>query len=559
VDLEAALREADDRYRRLVEHSSDAIGISAEGRLVSTNPAAAALLRTVDPGSMEVAWETVQHAVGRLRTEEEVASVDCRVLSTHGEDLHLEVLASRVRWHGVDAVQLLVRDVTAKRKTAAVVAHSATHDHLTGLPNRALLVQRLGAVLRRRDPRSGPVAVLFVDLDRFKVVNESLGHELGDELLVLVARRLAGAVDADALLARFGGDEFVIVLGMVQGPEPALSAAGQIALALDQPFAFGDHRLTLDASVGVALAVPGEASPDELIRDADAAMHRAKARGGARAALYDDGMREQAIQRLDIENGLRGAAERDELRVHYQPLVSIRTGRAVGAEALVRWVRPDGRMVSPAEFIPVAEETGLIGRIGSWVLAQACNQAHLWQLAVEGDSPLEMGVNVSGRQLGDPDLVPTVASVLNRPGQRLSLCLEITESVLLSAETLPVLHDLKGLGVRLAVDDFGTGYSSLASLRKYPVDVVKIDRQFITGIDTDPSARAVVKAIVEVTHALGMESLAEGVETREQLDVLGELGCDVAQGFLLARPAPAEDLVDRLWSPFVADLVTDLR
>jgi EAL domain-containing protein (putative c-di-GMP-specific phosphodiesterase class I) len=209
--------------------------------------------------------------------------------------------------------------------------------------------------------------------------------------------------------------------------------------------------------------------------------------------------------------------------------------------------------VPPGDFIPVAEETGLIGRIGSWVLAQACNQAHLWQLAVERDEPFEMSVNVSGRQLMDPDLVPTVDSVLRRPGRRLSLCLEITESVLLASETLAVLHDLKSLGVRLAVDDFGTGYSSLASLRKYPVDVVKIDRQFVAGIDSDGSARAVVKAIVDLTHALGLVSLAEGVETHAQLEVLRDLGCDVAQGYLLARPAPAEELVDRLWRPFLGE------
>jgi diguanylate cyclase (GGDEF)-like protein/PAS domain S-box-containing protein len=443
----------------------------------------------------------------------------------------------------------ILHDISERKAFEHRLAHQAAHDPLTGLPNRVLLLERLEAALARARRHNHRVAVLFLDLDHFKVVNDSLGHGLGDRLLIAIAERLALALRPGDIVARFGGDEFVVLCEDLVSPQDAIAIAERVDEALAAPFVIDDTEVFVGVSIGIALPDDADAEPETLIRDADAAMYRAKDRGRARWEMFDNAMRASAVDRLDIENALRRALERRELRVFYQPMIDLRTGRIDGVEALLRWEHPERGLLLPGDFITVAEETGLIVPIGAWVLDQACRQVQRWHASSERTGSLRVSVNISGRQLGHPRLVDDVATALADTGiDPADVELEITESVLMddvemSAETLGRLH---ALGVKLAVDDFGTGYSSLSYLRRFPVDLLKVDRSFVDGLGTDPGDSAIVTAIITLAHTLGLSAVAEGVESALQLAELRRLDCDRGQGYFMARPAGGYEIGELL-------------
>ena len=432
-----------------------------------------------------------------------------------------------------------VQDVTERRQAREELAHQALHDPLTDLPNRALFLDRLRVALARAGRRPSSVGVLFLDLDRFKVINDSLGHDAGDQLLIAMAERLQATLRPMDTAARFGGDEFVILCEDLVAEAEAIGIADRVCAAVAEPVLVGDAEVHVTTSIGIALTDDADMPPEDLVRDADAAMYRAKERGKNRYEVFDSDMRARAVARLSVETALRRAIERDELVVHYQPTVSLDTGRIVGAEALVRWRHPDRGVVGPAEFIGLAEETGLIVPIGEWVLRRACLDAADWPTR-------RVWVNLSGRQLSQSNFVDMVTDVLADTGTpSAALRLEISERVLMddADETVKVLERLRATGIGIGVDDFGTGYSSLARLKQFPVDSVKIDRSFVDGLGRDPEDSAIVTAVVSMAHALGLTAMAEGVETPDQLAELRALGCELGQGYLFGRPLPADEAV----------------
>jgi diguanylate cyclase (GGDEF)-like protein len=442
---------------------------------------------------------------------------------------------------------LLLLPLLAVQKAAEMSReneHQALHDPLTNLPNRLLLADRIDQALARSSRVSGRVAVLFLDLDMFKVVNDSLGHAAGDGLLVETARRLGSVLRPGDTLARFGGDEFVIVCENVP-MEEVERLAWRAARALREPFIYDGRDVSVTASVGIAVSAE-DTDADTMLRDADAALYRAKAGGRNRAVVFDEEMHEEASARLDAELGLRRALDNGELRIHYQPVVRIPSGAVVGFEALVRWDHPERGVIGPHEFVSVAEETGLILPLGAWVLEQSLDQLRRWRQEFPGGQDLWMAVNVSARQLRSTQLIDSLAHALAATGlPPSSVRLEIVESALVD-ETGPHLSNINGLralGVHLAVDDFGTGYSSLSYLKSLPVSTVKIDRSFVGVLDSgDPTSRAIVDAIVGMARALDLEVIAEGVESVGQLEVLRGLGVELGQGYLWSRPQEAAEL-----------------
>ena len=415
----------------------------------------------------------------------------------------------------------------------------ALQDPLTGLPNRTLLMDRLSHALKRLRRRPGGVAVLFCDVDRFKVVNDSLGHQAGDELLVAVARRIESGLRAGDTATRFGGDEFVVVCEDVRDETQAAEVAERLASSLAEPFLLCGDDIYLTASVGVALSMDPEDDPMALVRDADAAMYEAKAQGRARCVVFDNPMRERAVARLETENDLRRAIERGELRVHYQPNIRIDGLQTIGAEALVRWERPGRGLVAPSEFIELAEETGLIVPLGRFVLEEACRQVAEWTADGLVDDKFAISVNLSPHQLRTSGVLDHVHGALSASGINASqLCIEVTETALVddSRGATEMIRRIHGLGVRIAIDDFGTGYSALSYLHLLPVEILKIDRSFVGRLGPDPRDRAVITGLIDLAHALGLSVVAEGVETPEQLADLAAMSCDIAQGYYFAKP-----------------------
>jgi diguanylate cyclase (GGDEF)-like protein len=448
---------------------------------------------------------------------------------------HPSAIAHPWRWaliHGAFVLAASAAHIVAWRTNE----NQLLRDPLTGLPSRLLFNNRLSQALERLQRRRGRhVAVLFLDLDRFKVINDSLGHTAGDRLITAVADRLRHSLRRHETVARFGGDEFAILCEDIIDEEDAIAVGERVLRAFSMPFHLSHGDTTSAASLGIALSADPDQDVEDLIRDADAAMYRAKEAGGGRLMLFDEVTRQRALTRLHTENALRQAIEREELRVYFQPEVSVQSGSIVGLEALVRWEHPDDGLVGPDRFIALAEETGLIIPIGTWVLREACR----WQAENRRDEPIVVRVNVSARQLAQEDLINVVSEALQSSGMEASqLCLEVTESVLVEDPEASArkLAALKQLGVKIAVDDFGTGYSSLEYLRRFPVDCVKIDRSFVRGIPHSSEDVAIVNAVIDLGHALGMSVTAEGVETAEQLGRLQDNGCDTAQGFLFSRP-----------------------
>ena len=431
-------------------------------------------------------------------------------------------------------------DITARKRAEEQLLHDALFDALTQLPNRTLFLDHLGLAMEQaRRRKSSTVALLFIDLDRFKNINDSLGHTVGDELLVELARRLTQFLRPGDTVARLGGDEFAILLNDIHGPGDATRVAERIQELFREKLVIGGREVFTSASIGVALSNPAYRTPDEILRDADTAMYRAKAAGRGCYQVFDQTMHRSVVALLKLETELRQAVEKKQFVMHYQPIVSLENKRIVGFEGLVRWRHPERGLVSPTRFIAVAEETGLIVPIGWWVLEQSCAHAREWQELVPADPPLYVSVNVSGKVVMQPDMFDRVLAILDRTGlPPTSLRLEITESVIMDhgEVALEKLAQFHKLGVQFSVDDFGTGYSSLSYLQRFSYDTLKIDRSFISGMDTKGDASAIVKTIVALANMLNISVVAEGVETAVQLERLREIGCSHAQGFWFSRP-----------------------
>ncbi|HVE67835.1 MAG TPA: EAL domain-containing protein [Solirubrobacteraceae bacterium] len=437
-----------------------------------------------------------------------------------------------------------IRYAIERKRAEVELAHQALHDPLTGLPNRTLFLDRLALALARVQRRPAAVAVLFLDLDRFKVINDSLGHEIGDRLLMDLAIRLQEVLRPGDTVARFGGDEFTILCDDIDGERDAILIAERVGEAVAAPFVLGETEAFLTASVGIAMAQGRASRPEALIRDADAAMYRAKELGKSRYELFDEVMRDRALERLQVENDLHRAVERGELQVHYQPLVELPARRIVAVEALVRWQHPERGLLMPEQFVPLAEETGQIVELGGWVLRAACEQLGRWRAAGCADGLL-LSVNLSARQLQQAHLVDDVMRALGDAGIVAGdLCLEITESVVVQERGIAIaaLDALRSHGVRIAIDDFGTGYSSLRLLKDVPADLLKIDRSFVAGLGTDPQDTPIVRTVIGLAGALGLDAVAEGIETPAQLAELEAAGCRYGQGFHFARPMPAREV-----------------
>ncbi len=441
----------------------------------------------------------------------------------------------------VNGVMVIVADITERKAAEARINYLAYHDTLTGLPNRVALEERLVESVAHAGRARGQLAVMFLSLDRFKKFNDTLGHVIGDRLLKSVAERLTAAVRDGDTVARFGSDEFAFLLTRIEGADDAARAAREFQRILDPLFDVEEHELYVTGSIGIGLYPEDGVDAQGLLKSAGSALYRAKQSGGNNYQFYTADMNERALHRLALENKLRWAIERGEFRVYYQPQVSIGTGRVTGMEALVRWQHPEMGLVPPVEFIPLAEDTGLISPIGEWVLRTACAQARAWQ--DDGFDQLRVGVNLSPRQFQQPDLVPMVERLLKETGlDAASLELEVTESsVMKNAESsIRTLGELKAMGIKIAVDDFGSGYSSLSYLKSLPIDVLKIDQSFVRDMTSDPKDAAIVMAIIQLAHSLQLEVKAEGVETEEQLRFLSLLRCDAMQGYLFCKPLPVD-------------------
>jgi diguanylate cyclase (GGDEF)-like protein/PAS domain S-box-containing protein len=504
-------------------------------------PIASFLIPARHHGAVLQDLDAARHATDRSeRTRQRQFTV------VHREGHEIEVVGSAyVIGAGRDLrVGGFLHDHGEERAAEEALAHAYLHDSLTGLPNRTLFTYRLAyALAKGRAP--GSVAVLVLDLDRFKAINDGLGHEVGDEVLVAVAERLVAADGTAEVVARLGGDEFLVLFDGDDAEMEASAYAQRALHALGSPIRAGDGEVFVTASVGIACTSPRVTEATPLLSNADAAMYQAKQRGGATVEVFGEAMRMQVLERMHTEHALHRALERHELRLFYQPVVEIGGSAAVGVEALLRWQHPEHGLMPPNRFIPVAEESGLIIPIGAWVMHEACRQLRMWQAGRVGGPGGAVEVNLSARQIDHPEIVATVERILEETGlPPANLTLEITESALMNdaASALRVLRALKELGCTLAIDDFGTGYSSLSHLQRFPLDILKIDKSFVDELGEDHGGAEIVAAVVKLAHALGLQVIAEGVETEEQLDALTRLDCDFAQGYLFSRPLPAHEL-----------------
>ena len=551
---ESTARRSEARFSSLIQNSSDVVAVVGLDGVVSyLTPSVERMFGYEPTDLVGSSLIDLAHPDDRQRAAIYVAEVvsmaggapasEWRIRHRDGSWLHVEVIGTNLLDDpNVGGVVLNLHDVTQRKALEDQLTHQAFHDPLTGLANRALFRDRVEHALRRRRRFAGSVAVLFLDLDDFKTVNDSRGHMVGDRLLVEVAERLGSCLRSGDTAARLGGDEFAVLLEDASDMAEAGTVAERIIEALREPLRLEDCGMSISASIGIALSGPKD-GPDELLRNADVAMYAAKTSGKAHYELFEPEMHEAILGRLAMKAELQGALERGEFSVYYQPTVTLQTGRVTGVEALVRWQHPTRGLIAPAEFIPLAEESGLIVPLGRWVLQEAVEQVRRWQQDHPSQPPLEVNVNLSPRQLQDPELVRDVARALETSGLEPScLVLEITESVLMQDADVAVarLEEIKALGARLAVDDFGTGYSSLAYLRRFPVDILKIDKVFVDGVAEEADASALANAVIELGRALDLQVVAEGIELEGQLDRLRELGCELGQGYFWSRPLPPD-------------------
>jgi diguanylate cyclase (GGDEF)-like protein/PAS domain S-box-containing protein len=553
------IREAEERFRRAFEDAPIGMGLAdIGGTLFRVNHSFAEMLGYPEHALLGMSIADITHPDDRAESRREIERlmagevpryrIEKRYLHSDGHVIWTSVSVSLVREDDGRPPYMIgqIEDITERKEIAQQLAHAAIHDPLTGLPNRVLLVDRLTLALGQARRRRSKVGVIFLDIDRFKTVNDSLGHAAGDEMLAVVAERLRAAVRPGDTVARFGGDEFVVLCDDVHDEAVVPAVAERLVDAIEQPVVVSGREVFITASLGVVAGSPVGTSPDELLRDADAAMYRAKDSGRARIHIFDEGTHLRAVKYLEVGADLHHALERSELCVHYQPIVDLDTGRVSGFEALVRWQHPKRGLLQPSEFISLAEETGLIVPLGAWVLETACRQAVTWQAAQSRDQPpLTMSVNLAPRQLAEPLLPDELGRILRRTGiDPGSVWLELTENALMNdAEaSIAALQALRAHGVHLAIDDFGTGYSSLGHLKRFPVEMLKVDKTFVDGLGQESGDTTIVRAVVGLAHSLGLAAVAEGLETPLQLAELRTMGCDYAQGYFFGKPKAPETI-----------------
>jgi diguanylate cyclase (GGDEF)-like protein/PAS domain S-box-containing protein len=553
---EQTLKESEERYRLLVELSPEAIVVQSDGRIVYANPAAANLFSAESADSLLgfgvadfVHPDYRENFLARENHSRENQQSNLKAekfVRLDGQVRDVEVVLASVTYGGRPATQILTRDITERRRAEEQLLHDAFHDSLTGLPNRALFIDHLKlAVDHCRRRRGYLFAVLFIDLDRFKVINDSLGHMIGDQLLSAIAHRLEICLRDGDTIARLGGDEFTILLDGIKDYSDAQRVAERVQEVLEQPFTLAGRELFVTASVGIKYSGGGE-QPEDLLRDADTAMYCAKALGKAQSQVFDTRMHARALTLLEIESDLRRAMEREEFEIYYQPIVALESGRISGFEALVRWSHPERGLISPSDFIPIAEETGLVIQIDRWVLKQACLQMRRWQEALPVTGRMKISVNLSCKQFMQPTIVEQVLEILRETGlDPCSLKLEITESVMMEKGdyAMSVLEQLSKAGIELSLDDFGTGYSSLSYIHHFPVSTLKIDQSFIKRIGGEQNGE-IVRAVIALARNLGLEVVAEGIETVMQLDQLKALGCEQGQGYYFSKPVDEESATE---------------
>ena len=560
------LAERDQLFQLITENAADMIAVVDEtGRRIYNSPAyerilgystaelkSTSALEQIHPDDRQ----RVLAASQKAQSTGQGQRLEYRIRHKDGSWRILESTASVVRNDKGETVRLVIvnRDISERKRAEEMLAHNALHDGLTNLPNRALFLDRLqrAFALFKRHPNY-KFAVLFIDIDEFKVFNDSLGHTIGDELLVQIGQRLKASLrEADTIsrqqgkvsaeddtLARFGGDEYTVLLEDIRDPSDAIRVAGRLQAKLGAQFEGNGYEIMVTASIGIALSAASAVAPEDLLRDANIAMHRAKRTGKARCEVFDSGMHASAVKRLELETELRKGLELGEFRTHYQPIISLETGRITGFEALTRWQRGE-HLLPPAEFIAVAEETGLIVPMNRLLLREACEQLMEWHSLYPSEPPLIMSVNITPKEFAHPNLAKQIGVILDQTRfDAANLQLEITETIAMGdpERAASVLSELKALGVRLSVDDFGTGYSSLSRLQQFPVDSLKIDRAFISRMDSDAESRAIVEIIMMLAKNLGLITVAEGTETEEQVSQLRILGCGFAQGYFFSKPA----------------------
>jgi diguanylate cyclase (GGDEF)-like protein/PAS domain S-box-containing protein len=543
-------RRGEARFRSLVQNSSDVITVVDADTTVRYQTPSVRLVLGYDVDDLLgtrlidlVHPADVSKALGLFEEERTVGAVappvELRARRADGRWVDVEAVGDNLLGDpNVGGIVVTLRDISERKAFERRLTHQAFTDSLTGLANRALFTDRVEHVLRRRSRERHDVAVVFLDLDDFKTVNDSLGHGAGDQLLTLVAERFSRCLRPGDTTARLGGDEFAVLLEEVECREATCAATQRLLDSLAEPFPLDHKAVDITASAGIAFAGAADIRSEELLRNADIAMYIAKRRGKGGYEVFEPEMHEAALRRLDLKADLQRAVDGDEFVLHYQPIVDLDSERLVGFESLVRWSHPTRGLIGPIEFIPLAEETNLIQPLGRWVLEHACRQARSWH-SVYGTS---MSVNLSRKQLAQPDLVEQVGSVLQRTGVHpAAVTLEITESVVMHdvESTVDVLGRLRSLGVRIAIDDFGTGYSSLATLRQLPIDVLKIDKAFVDGVAVSSEDAVVVSTVIDLARGLGLVSVAEGIEERSQVEALRRFGCSLGQGYFFDKPLPA--------------------
>jgi diguanylate cyclase (GGDEF)-like protein/PAS domain S-box-containing protein len=557
---EAALRESEEKFRSLAEQSLQGIFVIKHGCIVYANKMMAEItgygldeLLRVDQSGLERIIHPSDRAFVvaasngfRIGDGSVSPQTEYRLITKSGSIKWVLQQTRTVKFDGDLGVEGVLVDITKRKRAEEQLLQSALHDPLTGLPNRASFHDRVDLALERaRGRHARPFGILFLDLDRFKLINDGFGHDVGDRLLVEIAHRLRRAVRPGDTVARLGGDEFTVLIPDIRNQEEAVSVAERVHRALSQPFQVGGQEVFTTASTGIAVSSPHYDSPDEILRDADIAMYQAKADGRARHHMYDESMHPMVLSQLHLENDLRRALDREEFVLHFQPIVDSSTCAIVACEALIRWNHPERGLLPPSEFLTLAEETGIIIPIGEWVLRSGCLEAVRWRNELLGDQSPAVSINIFSRLFSRPELAVCIEKTLIESGLPPDkLHLEITESAVIEVPELAidVMQRLRNLGVRVHLDDFGTGYSSLAYLQRYAIDTLKIDQGFTQRLGTDGGGIEIVRTIVTLARNLGMDALAEGIETREQLEIVRELGCSFAQGFLFSKPKSREEI-----------------
>jgi len=557
---EILLRQSEARLESILNSLEDVIWSATDDtlELLYLNPAAAQVYGrpTSDFIESKTLWQMEvvhpedqhrRHTFFKALLEEGYKGVEYRILHPNGE---VRWLSDRARviydeYGNILRIDGIIYDITERRRAEEKLAFDALHDGLTGLPNRNLFMQRVEQSLQQcqEDPKY-QFAVLFIDLDRFKLVNDSLGHAYGDQFLICIAKKLAQCLRTSDTVARLGGDEFTILLDGIYSITDATCIGDRILSSLEKPLQIGDRSLFSSASIGIAISAPHYHQANEVLRDADIAMYRAKSSGKGRFAIFDQDMHAETLQLLQTENDLRNALEQQLFTLHYQPIVNLKTGALAGFESLVRWQHPERGLVMPNDFVPIAEDTGLIVELGEWVLRESCRQLSAWQKEYDYAQDLIISVNLAGHQLKESNIAEVIDQTLSETGlDGCNLKLELTESILVENidAIINTLTYLRGRNIQLSIDDFGTGYSSLSYLHRFPVSTLKIDRAFIDMMMGDTENFEIVRTIRTLAHSLGMEVVAEGIETDEQLSVLVSLGCELGQGYYFSKPVNAQE------------------